>query len=123
MLESIHTADAPAPAGAYSQAIRAGGMLYTAGIIGKDPQTGEVPAELTDEIRQTLANLDAVLSAGGASRETVVKTLCFLVDPDDFALFDAEYREYFGDARPARSTVTVRLRPGLRFEIEAVAVA
>ena len=122
MPDIIHTTDAPEPAGAYSQAIRAGGQLLTAGIVGRDPATGAVAAELRDEIRQTLQNLDAVLTAGGASRDTVLKTTCFLTDPGDFALFDEEYRAYFGDARPARSTITVRLNPAYRFEIEAVAL-
>ena len=122
MADVIHTTDAPEPGGAYSQAVRAGGQIFTAGVVGRHPVDGSVPTDLRDEIRQALANLDAILTAAGGSRDTVLKTLCFLTDPGDFALFDEEYRTYFGQARPARSTVTVQLNPAYRFEIEAVAL-
>jgi 2-iminobutanoate/2-iminopropanoate deaminase len=117
----VSTSAAPLPAAPYSQAIFDGRLLHTSGIVGSRPDSGEVAADLRDEILQALANLRAVLEAGGGSLDTVVHTLCFLTDIANVSVFNEIYSATFGDSRPARSTVGVSLVPPYRFEIEAVA--
>ncbi len=119
----VHTDGAPAAIGPYSQAIRTGDLVFTAGQIGLDPATGElVPGGVAAEARRALANLAAVLDAAGAPLAAVAKTTVFLVDMADFAAVNAVYAEHFADAPPARSTVAVAALPrGARVEIEAVA--
>ncbi|MFZ5847147.1 MAG: RidA family protein [Actinomycetota bacterium] len=117
----ISTPNAPAPGGAYSQAVSVDGMLYTAGQVGADPTTGERPADYRAEVRQALANLGAVIEAGGSSVDRIVRTMCLITDVADFTVFNEEYAAFFGDHRPARSTFSVGLAGGYRFEIEAIA--
>lgn len=120
----VHTDHAPAAVGPYSQAIRVGGAVYTAGQIGLDPRTGAiVPGGVEAETRQALDNLGAVLAAAGTGWSSVVKTTLFLADMGDFAAVNAIYAERFAEAPPARSTVQAAALPlGARFEIEAVAL-
>lgn len=113
---------APAPGGAYSHVVVAGGAAYTSGQVGVDPTTGETSEEITEQTRQALANIAGVLQGVGADLGHVVKTTCFLADLAEFRAFDTVYREVFGDALPARSTVEVGLAHPYRVEIEAVAV-
>jgi len=125
-IESVYSDKAPNPIGPYSQALRAGGLLWCSGQIPIDPSTGKVTGETAaEQAAQVLENLKAVLLAGGASSERVVRTGIFLVDLDDFAAVNEVYARYFpGDAAPARSTVQVASLPrGVRVEIEAVALA
>jgi len=118
----IHTDKAPAAVGPYSQAIRVGNLVYTAGQIGLDPSTGTLKEGLEAQTHQVLSNLQAVLEAAGASLSTVVKTTIYLVDMADFAQVNQIYGAYFSDAPPARSTVAVASLPlGALVEIEAVA--
>ncbi|HFQ95244.1 MAG TPA: RidA family protein [Anaerolineae bacterium] len=120
----IHTGQAPAAVGPYSQAVRVGNLVYTAGQIGLDPATGKLQAGLEAQTRQVMANLRAVLEAAGASLGSVVKTTIFLTDMGDFAAVNAIYGEFFPDAPPARSTVAVAALPlGALVEIEVVALA
>jgi 2-iminobutanoate/2-iminopropanoate deaminase len=121
----VHTAAAPGAVGPYSQAIRSGDWVFTAGQVGLDPATGQlVGADVAAQTRQALANLTAVLEAAGSSPVGVVKTTVFLVDMGDFAAMNAVYADIFGEAPPARSTVAVAALPlGARVEIEAVARA
>ncbi len=120
----IHTDQAPAAVGPYSQAVRVGNLLYTAGQIGIDPTTGQLQTGLEAQTRQILANLQAVLKAAGTSLSSVVKTTIFLTNMKDFATVNAIYGEFFPEAPPARSTVAVAALPlGALVEIEAVAVA
>jgi 2-iminobutanoate/2-iminopropanoate deaminase len=121
--QRIHTDRAPAAIGPYSQAIRAGGFVYTSGQIALDPSSGEMVQGGTEaETKQVLANLRAVLEAAGAGLADVTKTTIFLVDLADFARVNALYAEAFGESVPARSTVQVAALPrGARVEIEAVA--
>lgn len=121
----VHTTGAPAAIGPYSQAIRSGDLVFSAGQIGLDPATGElVPGGVAAEARRALANLAAVLEAAGAGLAAVVKTTVFLVDMADFAAVNAVYAEHFATEPPARSTVAVAALPrGARVEIEAVARA
>jgi 2-iminobutanoate/2-iminopropanoate deaminase len=119
----VHTTDAPAAIGPYSQAVVCDGWVFTSGQIGIDPATGEVvEGGVVAQTHRVLGNLGAVLHAAGARREHVVKTTVFLTSMDDFATFNPIYEAWFGDARPARSTVQVsRLPRGVCIEIEAVA--
>jgi 2-iminobutanoate/2-iminopropanoate deaminase len=121
MPKQITTHSAPAPGGAYSQAMQSGRILATAGQVGIDPITGAMPAGLEDQVRLAIQNLEAVLNAGGSSFGQVVKTTCFLADIGTFDRFNAIYAEYFPEPRPARSTVGVSLAHDLLFEIEAIA--
>ena len=124
MRERIETSGAPAAAGAYSQAIAAGGMVFCAGQVGIDPATGSlVEGGVEAQTERALRNLGAVLDAAGLSFQDVVKTTCFLADIADFAAFNAVYARFFIDSPPARSTFQVAALPiGARVEIEAIAV-
>lgn len=122
--EIIHTAAAPAAVGPYSQAVRNGNFLYTAGQIAIDPAVGKlIDGDVTAQTEQVLRNLSAILQAGGADLTHVVKTTVFLQDMADFAAMNAVYAAFFGPKPPARSTVAVAGLPlGARVEIEAVAI-
>lgn len=119
----VATADAPAAIGPYSQATIAGGFLFTAGQIPLDPKTGEiVPGDVVEQSKQVLANLAAVLKAGGCAWSDVVKATVFLTDMADFPRFNEVYAATLGGARPARSTVQVSALPrGVNVEVELVA--
>jgi 2-iminobutanoate/2-iminopropanoate deaminase len=122
-IETVATSGAPRAIGPYSQALRAGGFLFTAGQVGFDPATGElVDGGIAEQTRQVLQNIRAILEAGNSNLAQVVKTTVFLVDMADFAAMNEVYAEVFGTHRPARSTVAVAALPrGARVEIEAVA--
>jgi len=122
-LETIHTTEAPAAIGPYSQAVVANGFVFTAGQIALDPSSMQViDGDVVAQAERVLANLGAVLAAAGASWETVVKTTIFLTDMTDFGAVNEVYARVLGSARPARSTVAVAGLPrGVRVEIEAVA--
>jgi 2-iminobutanoate/2-iminopropanoate deaminase len=119
----ISTDSAPGAVGPYSQAIRSGDLVFTAGQIALDPASGKlVSDEVAAQTRQVLKNLVAVLDAAGCEARNVVKTTIFLVDMGDFAAVNEVYAEVFGASLPARSTVAVAALPlGARVEIEAVA--
>ncbi len=122
--EVIQTSDAPAAIGPYSQAIRAGNLLFVSGQIPLDPQRAEIVGETAaEQARQVLKNLQAVLEAAGASLQHVVKTTIFLTDLGQFAQVNAVYAEFFSQEPPARSTVQVAALPrGVQVEIEAIAL-
>lgn len=115
--------NAPKPIGPYSPAIRHGNLLFVSGMIGLDPQTGKlVSGGVVAEARRALENLSALLEAGGASRDKVVKTTLFLKDIADFATVNQVYAEFFTEIPPARSTFQVGALPGgALVEIEAIA--
>jgi len=121
----IKTDKAPAAIGPYSQAVavQGGGLLFTAGQIPMDPETGTiVGAAIEEQARQALTNLRHVLEAGGASMETAVKTTVFLKDMNDFAAMNQVYNEFFGTGLPARSAVeAARLPKDVLVEIECIA--
>lgn len=123
-LERIHTDNAPAAIGPYSQAIGVGDFVFCSGQVSLDPQSMElIQGDVEAQTRQVFANLRAVLEAAGASLSTVVKTTVFLSDMDLFGPMNGVYAEEFGDHRPARSTVAVRTLPkNVDVEIEAIAV-
>ena len=119
----IRTDAAPTPGGSYSQGIRAGGFVFTAGQVGINPATGELAGDTIEEqTTQVLDNLAAVLAAAGATLADVVKVTAFLADMTLFPAYDAIYRTYFPEPRPARSSVGVKLAGNFLVEIEAVAV-
>ena len=123
MADIIETKDAPAPIGPYSQGVRANGFVFVSGQIPIRPETGQVAeGNITEQTHQVLKNLAAVLHAAGTDLGKVVKTTVFLANLDDFVGFNQVYGEYFGAARPARSTIEVaRLPREVLLEIEAVA--
>jgi 2-iminobutanoate/2-iminopropanoate deaminase len=120
----VQTTHAPAALGPYSQAIINGNMVYTAGQIALDPQTGKlVEGGIDEQTHRVLDNLSAVLEAAGTSMRSVVKTTVFLSDLGNFAGMNAIYGTYFSpDTPPARSTVQVAALPlGALIEIECIA--
>jgi 2-iminobutanoate/2-iminopropanoate deaminase len=121
--QRIQTTGAPAAIGPYSQAIVAGRLVYTAGQIALDPQTMEVvQGGITEQTERVMQNLQAILEAAGASLSTVIKTTVFLADMTEFGAMNEVYGRWFGEHKPARSTVQVaRLPRDVRVEIEAVA--
>ena len=122
-MQPISTDDAPAAIGPYSQAMSTGDFLFTSGQIPIDPATGSIVADEIDaQVHQVFKNLTAVLAADGLSLSKVVKTTVFLKDLDDFQALNGIYAEYFGDHKPARSTIQVAKLPlDCRVEIECVA--
>ena len=119
----IHTEKAPGAVGPYSQAVRVGPFLYTAGQIGLDPESGKMVADdIEVQTDRVLKNLKAVLEAAGGDLSHVVKTTVFLLDMGEFAAMNGVYSSFFGENPPARSAVQVAALPlGGRVEIEAVA--
>ncbi|MCD6552513.1 MAG: RidA family protein [Anaerolineae bacterium] len=122
--EVISTSKAPAAVGPYSQAIRVGNLVFTAGQIAIDPAQGRlIEGDVAAQTRQVLTNLSAVLEAAGSALSQVVKTTVFLQDIGDFAAMNAVYAEFFPEKPPARSAVQVAALPlGALVEIEAVAL-
>jgi 2-iminobutanoate/2-iminopropanoate deaminase len=120
----ISTEAAPPAVGPYSQAIRIGELVYTAGQVAMDPATGALEAEsISEETHRVLRNLGAVLEAAGSGLDRVVKMTVFMTDLGNFAAMNAVYAEYFPADPPARSTVEVSALPlGATIEMEAVAV-
>ncbi len=124
MREVISTKDAPQAIGPYSQAIRAGGMVYTSGQIALDPATNQlVSGDVAAQTERVLKNLAGALKAGGSGLDKVVKTTVFLKNMADFAAMNEVYGRYFTAAPPARSTVEVaRLPKDVLVEIDAIAL-
>ena len=122
-LSIVATDDAPAAIGPYSQAVIAGGLVYTAGQIPLYPETMEVDGtDIESQSERVMSNLAAVLQSAGCSMDNVVKTTCFLVDLGDFQTFNLIYGRWFGEHKPARSTVQVSQLPrGVLVEVECVA--
>ena len=122
-MQIISSPDAPKAIGPYSQAIVTNGLLYSAGQIALDPATMQViDGGITEQTDRVMRNLEAVLAAAGLTFAHVVKTTVFLQDMAEFAAMNEVYARFFGDHRPARSTVAVGGLPrGVRVEIELVA--
>lgn len=122
--EIIASEGAPAAIGPYSQAVRAGNLVFASGSLGLDPATGEfVPGGIEAQTRRALENLSAVLLEAGTSIHNVLKTTVFLADINEYAEMNAVYSEYFTGAPPARSAVQVAALPkGGAVEIEVIAI-
>lgn len=108
------------PARWYSRGVKAGPWFFTAGQLGIDPETGEIPADVASQTRLVLKNLDRILKAAGLNRENVVKANCYLVNAaENFAAMNEAYAEYFADMDPpARTTVGVAQLPMPEFLVE-----
>jgi 2-iminobutanoate/2-iminopropanoate deaminase len=120
---TISTNEAPAAIGPYSQAVRAGDLLFTSGQIPLLPDGTLVGGDIRAQARQVMENLRAVLEAGGSSLDQVIKCTCFLADMNDFAAFNEVYGEFFTSEPPARSAVqAARLPRDVAVEVEAVAL-
>jgi len=124
MKEIIATDQAPKAIGPYSQAVRAGNLVFASGQIPIDPGTGEfVPGGIAEQTEQVLKNLTALFAAAGARMDQIVKTTVFLADMNDFTAMNEVYGRFFGEDPPARATVqAARLPRDAKVEIEAIAV-
>ncbi len=124
MKETISTEEAPGAIGPYSQAVKAGNLVFCSGQIPIDPTTGEfVSGNVAEQTHQVLKNLSAVLEAAGTDLNNVVKTTVFLADMNDFAAMNEVYAEFFNQNKPARATVqAARLPRDARVEIDCIAV-
>jgi 2-iminobutanoate/2-iminopropanoate deaminase len=122
--EVVTRSGVPTPSLPFSAGIKANGFVFASGQVGTDPRTGEVAGpDVGSQTRQAIANLGAVLEAGGSSLESLVKTTVFLSDMRLFEEMNAVYRELIPEPRPGRSTVEARLaRPNLLVEIEGIGV-
>ena len=125
MKKIISTTEAPAAIGPYSQAVRAGSMIFCAGQVPLDPKTGQIVSEdVSEQTRRVLDNLSAVLKAEQLTMANIVKTTVFLADFGDFPKMNEVYATYFTNQPPARSTVEVSALPkNARVEIDAIAIA
>lgn len=123
MADVVATKEAPQAIGPYSQAIKAGGFLFSSGQIAIDPVTGQViDGDVAAQTERVLKNIAAILKAGGLTLQRVVKTTVFLKSMSDFAIMNEVYGRHFEDHRPARSTVEVaRLPKDVLVEIDVVA--
>ena len=121
-LNKIHTDNAPAAIGPYSQAVQVGELVFTSGQIALVPETGAVEAtDIVGQTEQVCKNLSAVLEAAESSLDRVIKTTCFLADMNDFAAFNEVYGKYFS-GKPARSCVAAKALPqNVLVEVEVIA--
>ncbi|MGM0653137.1 MAG: RidA family protein [Bacillota bacterium] len=119
----IHTKDAPAAVGPYSQGVKTGNMIFVSGQMPVVPSTGEaVEGDAGEKAKQCMKNVLAILKEAGLTADNIVKTTIFLTDMNDFGAVNEVYASFFGDNYPARSCVEVsRLPKGVDVEIEAIA--
>ncbi len=122
-MEQLNVEGAPAAIGPYSHAVRTGDLLFISGQVPFNPANGEVVGStMAEQTRQCLSNLAAVLKGAGLAKDNVAKVTAFLTRYQDFAEFNKAYAEFFGDHRPARSTVEVSQLPkSVLVEIDAIA--
>ncbi|MEW5983999.1 MAG: Rid family detoxifying hydrolase [Acidobacteriota bacterium] len=123
MRTAITTKDAPQAIGPYSQAVRAGNLIFVSGQGPIDPATGALSAgDIGEQTRLVLRNIASILGAGGASMDQVVRTTVYLADMNDFAAMNAAYAEAFSSPAPARTTIqAARLPRDMRVEIDVIA--
>ena len=121
MKQVIRTKKAPAPVGPYSQGIKTGSRIYVAGQGPVNPETGKMPGGISDQTRQVLMNVKAILEEGGASMEHVVKATVHLTDLKNFQAFNEVYREFFSEPYPVRTTVQSGLIGEMLVEIDVIA--
>ncbi|MFM9278279.1 RidA family protein [Paenibacillus jiagnxiensis] len=122
-MKPVSTEKAPGAIGPYSQAMQAGGFIFTSGQLGLDPATGEFGKDVEEQARLSLSNVKAILEEAGSSMGQIVKTTVFLKDMNDFARVNEVYSSFFEQPYPARSAVEVaRLPKDALVEIEAIAL-
>jgi 2-iminobutanoate/2-iminopropanoate deaminase len=124
MIERLSPPGVPTPRGPYSPAVRAGGFIYVAGQVPLDPVTNQsVVGDIRRETRQALNNVKRILEGCGATMADVVRTTVYLTDVGNFAAMNEVYAEFFGEAKPARTTIGVAALPlpGAAVEIDAIA--
>jgi 2-iminobutanoate/2-iminopropanoate deaminase len=121
----VATADAPQAIGPYSQAVKANGLVYTSGQIALDPATGNlVEGSFEEQVHRVFRNLKAVLEEAGSSFDRVLKATVYVTDLANFATLNTIYAGYFGDHKPARTTIQAAALPkGSTVEIDLVALA
>jgi 2-iminobutanoate/2-iminopropanoate deaminase len=121
-MKIIHTNEAPAAVGPYSQGYEANGFVFTSGMLGLDAATGKMPETMAEQAENACRNVEAILKAAGLSMDNVVKTTCYLADMADFAVFNEVYAKHF-TSKPARSCLAGKSLPkNALCEVEAVAV-
>jgi 2-iminobutanoate/2-iminopropanoate deaminase len=120
MKQIISTSNAPSPAGPYSQAVVVGDLIFVAGQVPKDPQTGLIPESIEDQTRQVFANIAAILEAAGSNLSQVVRADVYLTSLDNFQRMNEVYKTFFSEHYPVRTTVGVELRG---FDIEVTVIA
>ncbi|HAV39489.1 MAG: Rid family detoxifying hydrolase [Aquificota bacterium] len=123
-MHAIYTEKAPRPVGPYSQAVVAGSFLFLSGQIGLDPQTGKLREGFKEQAQQVFKNIEAILEAAGAGKESIVRMVVYLKDLSLFGEFNQLYEEFFKDVKvkPVRTTVEVSHLPlGALIEVEATA--
>jgi 2-iminobutanoate/2-iminopropanoate deaminase len=123
MRRAVASESAPKAIGPYSQAIRAGSLLFVSGQIPLDPATGSmVEGDIATQTHRVFANLQAILGAAGATFDHVVRTTVYLADMNDFAVVNEVYGTYFSSPAPARATIqAARLPKDARVEIDLIA--
>ena len=123
MIERLSPPGVPAPRGPYSPAVRAGDFIFVSGQVPVDPATNRVqPGDIRSETRLVLTNMRRILEGCGATLADVVKCSVFLGDGGDFAAMNEVYTEFFGESKPARSTVACQFAiPGIKVEIDCIA--
>jgi len=123
-MEAVSTDRAPQAIGPYSQAVRAGGLVFVSGQIPLKPDGTLAEGDIRTQTELVMENLKAILEAAGSSLARVVQTTCFLTDLEDFPLFNEVYARYFSPPYPARATVAVKALPkGVRVEVACIALA
>ncbi len=124
MKKIIHTSNAPAAIGPYSQAVEANGMLFVSGQVPIDPKTGKVvEGDITIQTEQVMQNINAILEEAGYSFKDVIKSTCLLSDMANFAAMNAVYGTYYSENPPARAAFAVKDLPlNVLVEIETIAV-
>jgi len=122
MIERINPPGVPAPRGPYSPAVRAGDFIFVSGQVPVDPKTGQmVTGDIAAETRQVLNNVKGVLEGCGATMADVVRCGVFLKNGEDFGKMNEVYAEFFGDAKPSRTTVVTDFAAPIKVEIDAIA--
>lgn len=124
-MDYVATEDAPKAIGPYSQAIKANGLLFTSGQVALDPATGNLlEGSFEDQVHRVFRNLEAVLRQAGSSFAHVLKATVFVTDLGNFQTLNTIYAQYFGEHKPARTTVEVKGLPkGAQVEIDLIAIA
>ena len=121
--QAFHTDKAPVPVASYSQAVRKGNMLFLAGQGGFDAATGQLVSDsIEEQTRQTLRNIGYILEAAGADWDALVSVRVFVTEHAEFAGMNSVYGEFFSEPFPVRTTVFCRLAPGMKVEIDAIAM-